>query len=631
MSIEARAMVCPSGLRVTPAFAASLLALSSVAAGGQIVRDSGTVMSPAHATSTSVTVQAAARAQSEFESFRFDNLPTQHGHGSCLELPRNDCYWSAADPPQAPVEPAAIRDRREQLLRILDTVAMDVPGDRWAVEQRIRYLEEAGRPDSALSAARACRVSGWACDALLGFALHELGRYVSADSAFGHALARMSPKDRCDWRNVDVLIDDDLQHQYVRFPCGDSRRDALEDRVWYFARTLYSLDGNDSRTEHYARKTMDMMLHDAPDMVTDSVIRPNFIMFERIFEMYLQYGWPRGWAISRNSFTVSGPVIGGGGRGQGWRLFPYVPRPAYRYVPLGFVLNDPSLSDSSDWHLQPPPTGASGPALLRRRGESPAAPFVARYAPRYAASLTPLEHQKAMFKRGDTALVVMAYDTRGTKPLAGGKLTAALVVTPNEKPTDYGKIVHDAPETGVLMARAPWGPLLMSAEVYAPDKKAVARARYGMRPPVAVGARVSLSDLLFFRPYGFLPTSVEAAAPHALSTERLLANEKLGVYWESYGTDPSGEKMKVSLTVVREVTEAGVLQRLTKSLKLVHEATPVVVSVEDLSALGKTVTPRALELDISTLKKGSYIVQLEVEVAGQYVIRAEHRIEVIGP
>jgi hypothetical protein len=236
-----------------------------------------------------------------------------------------------------------------------------------------------------------------------------------------------------------------------------------------------------------------------------------------------------------------------------------------------------------------------------------------------------------MFKRGDTALVVMAYDTRGTKPLAGGKLTAALVVTPNEKPTDYGKIVHDAPETGVLMARAPWGPLLMSAEVYAPDKKAVARARYGMRPPVAVGARVSLSDLLFFRPYGFLPTSVEAAAPHALSTERLLANEKLGVYWESYGTDPSGEKMNVSLTVVREVTEAGVLQRLTKSLKLVHEATPVVVSVEDLSALGKTVTPRALELDISTLKKGSYIVQLEVEVAGQYVIRAEHRIEVIGP
>src|SRR6185437_10953204 len=203
----------------------------------------------------------------------------------------------------------------------------------------------------------------------------------------------------------------------------------------------------------------------------------------------------------------------------------------------------------------------------------------------------PLEHQKAVFRRGDTALVVLAYDARVTKQLAGGKLTAALVVTPSDKPTDYGKIVHDAPETGVLMARAPWGPLLMSAEVYAPEKRAVARARYGVSPPFAVGTRVTVSDLLFYKPYGTFPSSVNEAAPHAIPTERLMANEKLGVYWEAYGTDPSGEKMKVSLTVMKEVA------------KRKAEATPVVVGVEDLSARGSTTSPRALELDISTLKK----------------------------
>ena len=259
-------------------------------------------------------------------------------------------------------------------------------------------------------------------------------------------------------------------------------------------------------------------------------------------------------------------------------------------------------------------------------------PPIARYAPPYAKSLTSLEHQKAMFKRGDSALVVMAYDARATKPLAGGTLTAALVVTPgSDPPVGYSKVVHDAPATGVLIARAPWEPLLMSAEVYALDKQAVARARYGISPPVAVGARVTLSDLLLYKPYGRFPSSVEEAAPHALATERIMANEKLGVYWESYGTDPAGEKIKVSLTVVKEMIEAGLLQRLTKSLKLVREATPVVVSMEDLSTTGKAVTSRALELDISTLKKGSYIVQLEVEVAGEYAVRAEHRIEVIGP
>jgi hypothetical protein len=43
------------------------------------------------------------------------------------------------------------------------------------------------------------------------------------------------------------------------------------------------------------------------------------------------------------------------------------------------------------------------------------------------------------------------------------------------------------------------------------------------------------------------------------------------------------------------------------------------------------VSPRAIELDISTLKKGSYIVQLEITVAGQYTVRADHRIEIIAP
>jgi hypothetical protein len=257
-------------------------------------------------------------------------------------------------------------------------------------------------------------------------------------------------------------------------------------------------------------------------------------------------------------------------------------------------------------------------------------PVIARYAPEYAVSLTPLEHQKAMFKRGDTALVVMAYDARVTKQLIGGTLTAALVVTPSDKPVGYGTIAHDAPEMGVLTAKAPWGPLLMSAEVSAPDKKAVARARYGMSPPTAVGTRVTISDLLFFKPYGSFPTSVEEVAPYALPTERVMANEKLGVYWESYGTDPAGEKMRVSLTVLREVGD-GVFQRLTTALKLVREATPVVVSIEDLSARGANVTPRALELDIHTLTKGAYIVQLEIEVAGQFVVRAEHRIEIVGP
>jgi hypothetical protein len=600
-------------------FMCVLFASAPAAARGQILRDPGAVASSTSDPGGVVDAEFAKRAQAGFERFHLENLPgAREGRpAKCDEQVGNVCYWYNEKGPPPPVEPTAIRQRRDDLISILDTVAMRSPSDRWAVEQRVRYLAEAGRLDSAYATAKECKVGGWWCDILDGFTLHLLGRYAAADSAYTRAFAQMLPRDRCDWRSIDLLIDDDTRQQYHRFACGDSQRDAFENRAWFFARTLYSLDGNDSRTEHYARKTMEMMLRDAPGVtVTDSQ--------EDDLELMLRFGWPRAWGVSTTSSRTEGGFSMGlprrmpgedmrGGRNQVVReVTSYEPVPAYRYVPPGFVLNDPARSDSSNWRLQLPPV-------------------IARYAPAYAVSLTPLEHQKAMFKRGDTALVVMAYDARVTKQLAGGKLTAALVVSPGEKPADYGKIVHNAPETGVLMARAPWGPLLMSAEVYAPEKLAVARARYGVSPPFAVGTRVTLSDLLFYKPFGTFPGSVEQAAPHALPTERLRADEKLGVYWESYGTDPNGEKMKVSLTVVREVEEGGFLKRQAKSLKLVHEATPVIVSVEDLSARGANATPRALELDISTLKKGSYIVQLEIEVAGQYVVRAEHRIEIIGP
>jgi hypothetical protein len=308
----------------------------------------------------------------------------------------------------------------------------------------------------------------------------------------------------------------------------------------------------------------------------------------------LRFEWERSWAMTREGITGAETT------------------PAYRMIPAGFVINEPSLSDSANWRLQLPPV-------------------IARYGPPYAKILKPLEHQKAVFHRGDSALVVLAYDSRTMPELAGVPITASLVVTPGTVAVGYGKTLKDAPPVGVIIAMAPWGPLLMSAEVAAPEHSAVARARYGVRPPFAIGTRVTLSDLLFYKPFGTFPSKVEDAAPHSVPTERLRADEKLGVYWETYGTDPNGEKMNISLTVVKEVEEGGFLRRKAEALKLVRQATPVSVSVDDMSARGASTSPRAIELDISTLKKGSYIVQLEITVAGQYTVRAEHRIEIIGP
>ena len=616
-----------------------LCAIMPAAAAAQIIRSTGPAGSAVADSLQPLDGSTGQRAQADFETFRRLHLPPTRSRppSNCDEQVGRFCYWYNEHEPPPPKEPAQITQRREQLIALLDTIAGSAVDDRWVSAQRVRYLAEAGRFTAALDAARQCRVGGWWCEILAGFSLHLLGRYHEADSVYAAAIGRMQSSDRCEWRSVDLLIDDDARQQYRRFPCGDPRRQAFEDRAWFFARTLYAMDGNDSRTEHYARVTMTFMLRDAP-----SLYENGFDDDER--ELLLRFGWPRTWAVDQSprlsqqqagpgggigprGGPFGGPGIGrrrgGLGRGPDGRDYPargapagtvvgMEPMPAYRYVPPGFVLNDPSISDSSAWRLQLPPV-------------------IGRYAPPYATSLTPLEHQKAMFRRGDTAFVVLAYDSRSTRELDGAAINAALILAPSGHPLDYGVRLPHAPATGVLTARAPWGPLLMSAEVASPERRAVARARYGIAMPFAVGARVTLSDLLLYRPYGTFPQAAEEAAPHAIPTERLRADEKLGVYWEAYGTDPAGEKMHVSLTVVREVEESGFFRRQAKALKLVHEATPVTVSVEDISARGSTRSPRAIEVDISTLRKGSYIVQLEIEVAGQYVVRADHRIEVVTP
>jgi hypothetical protein len=505
---------------------------------------------------------------------------------NCDETVGRFCYWYT-EKLGIPAEPKVTADARDRFLATLDSLNKAQPGDRWITGQRVRYLDEAGRHQAALDAARSCGVGGWWCDILVGFSLHELGQYVEAGKKYEEAIGKMLPRDQCAWHDVSLLIDDDARQQYRRSQCGDPQHRAFEDRVWFLGRNMYSMPGNDTRTEWYARMTMAQLLQDAP-----SQYEFGFDDDER--ELLLRFGWERSWAKSRDGVTGGEAV------------------PAYRMIPAGFVINEPSLSDSANWRLQLPPV-------------------IARYAPPYATVLKPLEHQKAVFHRGDSAIVVLAYDSRTMPELSGVPINAAVVVSPGTSPVQYATIRSAAPEVGMLMVKAPWGPLLMSAEVAAPAHNALARARYGVRPPFAVGTRVTLSDLLFYKPYGTFPQTVEEAAPHAVPTERLRADEKLGVYWESYGTDPAGEKMGISLTVVKEVEEAGFLRRQAKALNLVREATPVSVAVQDISARGSEVSPRAIELDISTLKKGSYIVQLEITVSGQYTVRADHRIEIIGP
>lgn len=591
-------MRCAFGI-ILPHLALILAAVDG--AGAQIIR-SGPPPAATTAPVADPTMPAIDRArqvQAEFERFRIMNLPSYRGGrppNNCDERVGSWCYWYDENAHISP-ELSVVTERRRVLTAALDSLGHAAPSELWIVGQRVRYLIEDNRPADALKAARECVGGSWWCDVLVGYALHSLGEYASADSVYEAATSRMLARDACAWRDISILLDPDALQQYRRLACEDPKRRAYEDRAWWFARTLYLMHGNDSRTELFARRTLAELLKNAA-----TPHQNGFNDDER--ELMLRFGPSIAWA--------RGPSSDPRNRG-GFDIISSEPVPAYRYIPAGFVLNNPAISDSADWRLQLPPV-------------------IGRYAPPYAKVVKPLEHQKAMFRRGDTALVAVSYDARAFGEFTNTTLEAALTVSPGDVPREYQARKSGGGPEGILTVKAPWGPLIMSTEVAAPEKRAVARARYGMSPPYAVGTRVSLSDLLFYKPYGSFPQTAEEAIPHALPTERVHANEKLGVFWEAYGTDPNGEKMEVSLRVEREVKDdPGFLRRRAAAIGLGREVTPVSVTVQDLSAPGRRLSARAIDLDISTLPKGAYVVHLEISVAGQYTITTDHRIEIIGP
>ena len=535
---------------------------------------------------------AAARSgQANFEQFRRTNLPesrSSRGGGSCDEQVGRFCYWYDENEPPPPRELDRVREARARLIALLDTAAARDRASGWVASQRVRYLAEAGRVKDAVAAAVACRGTPSFCGTIVGFAYHMAGDYARADSAYGVALSKMSPEERCGWEDVSLLLDAEMLPRYREQECGTPARLAFERRVWWLARPLFSTAANDARTEHYARVTMSRMLAEA-----SSAHEGGFDEDER--ELLLRYSWPRAWSRTGGR---SASVVG------------HEPSPAYPYLPNAIVFDNPVNTDSLRWTTRPGVVHA-------------------RYAPAYATPLLRLEHQSALFRRGDSSLVVLAYDLQSDSALAhASDVRAALVLTQGEE-SDAAIVRVPNKAHGVITAHSVWAPLLMSAEVTSPTVGRSARARYGIKPPYAVGVRVSLSDLLLFEPYGALPTSLDEVMPHMKPTLHVRGDRKLGFYWEAYGTNPGGETMGVSVTVAPEVTDEPTrAQRLKRALGAWKEAQPVIVQVQDVSARGRTMSPRAVEVDISTLTPGAYLVELEIEVARQYRVRAERRIVV---
>lgn len=430
----------------------------------------------------------ARKAQWRFEVTRRQNLPRTAPSDvpTCEITVGRMCYWSEPEHEEPIPEPRSITIARDRLTVTLGRLAERSRADPWIAGQRVRYLSEGMHDSAAVVAARECWASKWWCGVLLGFALHEGGRYADAEAAFDTALAAMPPDVRCRWSDISLLLDDGERDAYLKLPCD--RRGEIERRFWALAQPSYAVRGNDRRTEHFSRVLL-------AELQATSANAYGMPWGDDLRELLIRYGQPLWYAAAWPDAIGRASSPTGHDRD-----------PSYHFAAVR------DRGDSVHWDV-------------RAKGARE------RYAPPYIDSLTDLDAQFAMLKRGDSAIVVAVYADSGAHDAVLGVSADAPVA----------HVAGDSTVTiRVRRARTAWRGVVAGVEHYDAAHRRDARARIWLAPPAAPAGAPALSTLLLFAgDTSATVSSLDDALSRALTANELPANQRLlGLYWEVYGTSP---------------------------------------------------------------------------------------------
>jgi len=506
----------------------------------------------------------ARSAQASFERARRYSLPESGGSdGRCDVRLGRYCWWYDEVPVPLPPEVDLVSRRRDDLLAMLDSVAALHPGDEWIAGMRVHYRIDAGRAASADSVARACRSTAWWCLALAGYADHVLGRPAAAESAFVSALDGMSDRERCEWRDISVLLPDRTRHWYEGLPC--EARPRVEKRYWLLSRPRYSEPANEWRTEFYVRRVQARLAERAATPQPGS-------WGKDAAELLLRYGWPVGWSRIQQDprLNVEPNVIG------------HDPAPSFAFAPAEPLLDTSATASDDAWDLR------------ARFSES-------RFAPRLVQRVAPLSLQLARFRRGDSTLLVAAYAT-GDDSL-GASAAAVIGATLDDGSTFVQPAGERSGHARLALASSP---RLAGVDVADTTTRTLARARALYSVPAHSDA-LAISDLLLFRPGAEPPESLDSALAVAIPGDTVVRTTPVGIYWETYGLADGGEPLDVSVTVER--IDRSWLRGARQRIGLTDKDSPLKLHWNDSRApQAGGLVARAISLDLANLEPGQYRV-----------------------
>jgi hypothetical protein len=499
--------------------------------------------------------RAAEDLQAQFELFRREHLPiSQVGKGKCEVKIGRFCYWYDPTDPPLPDEPKEIAAARDTLLAQLENLATYSRTDPWILAQRVRYTVEQGLPDSAAAIA-SCDT--WWCRALAAYAYYYKGDVGTADSLYARAMSQAPMGVRCDWNHLGQALEPQEEAIYDRLDCR--QRDSADAYLFWRGRPAFSRPGNDVRVQWYARMT-------AIRAYGEGVTHHGMVGSRDYFEMLSRYGMETSYARRPPKENQEINVVG------------LEPKPSYPFLaPL----------EEGKW----PPEAAK-----------PASRFSTT---RFAKGIGTLENvQLARFRRGDSLVVVAGFNAVHDSMFSSPRVTAGISLSNSPTARTATTILPAPGGRGSLGVRGKAGGIV-SVELM----DSVHRAFSMYRLPVD-SAPAAISDLLITVPGDALPESLEQAAAIVWPGLRVGVGATIGLYWETYGVTAADSLLGVTLTV--EPVKPGFFGRMTQSLGLKSKVPPLRLSWSPRGEGGVNFAAHSVEVDLSRLKVGSYVVTVEL-------------------
>ncbi|MBA3670986.1 MAG: hypothetical protein H0W68_03045 [Gemmatimonadaceae bacterium] len=506
---------------------------------------------------------------------------------------------------------------RSALRQQLDVAALQLPGDLPISRQRVRFALDANDLSGAAIAALSCDSEPAGCGLLQGLVLYRAGLVASADSAFRAAARLMPERERCEWNDVRLLLDEDARGGYEAMPCA--ARTAMEARVWWLSDPMYLEPGNERRAEHFARKVMlSLVAGPANDQRIPELPRQGS---GSVAESMIRYGWPAHMFWGGASTDYGHDIWL---RQQGAEpARPYVLR-EYTHgrlhtVPLPSVLREPFAAAPGDWVLNEPPN------------EDEWWP-VEHYA-RDASRIVQLpEGQTVMLRRRERTRYLWAatLDTAILVRSMRDSVRAMLFRSRSETELErMGSFAGRMDRPLLVDALLPAGPALFGIEMAGDSARPAARTRFGatvIGPLMSLSGGRALSQPMLFDPGTDRGATLDAdeAASRMLGSTTLTGRSRFGVYWEAYGF-PAGDSVEIRVELNRE-DRPGFLKRVSTALRLgSEESGNVGMRWRELPATSGAVRflrgevpvqMRSIVLDVSQLTPGHYRMSVSLASKG---------------